>query len=716
MKILMLTSSFDIGGAETHILELTKKLVKRGHTVALASSGGEYVKDLERLCVKHFTFPLSSKNPLSILKSYSKLRKLLKENSFDVIHSHARLPSFICHFLAKMSKIPFVTTAHWVFSVRQPLKALSFWGEKSLSVSADIKNYLIDNYKIHPSNITLTVNGIDTESFRREKSADLKKTVVHVSRLDEGRSMTAFSLISIAEKLHDEFKDIRIEIVGSGNCEEKLRQKAKETNERLKCDVVVMRGKLTEVDKFLSSTGGIFVGVSRAALEAMSASYPVILSGNEGYEGIFDAHNPKEAILSNFCCRRGIPLSDDNLYRDIVYLLKNGEMAKDIGDLNRAFIEKRYSADKMANDALSLYNSVIKSKGSPSVIICGYYGYGNIGDEATLYQTVKRLRSQNITDITVLSRTPKKSARDFCVKSVYRYNLFKIIKKLQNADVFMLGGGNLLQNQTSNRSLYYYGALLRLAKRFGAKCFYYSSGIGELSGKREIEFTKNTLSLCEKITARTESDRKGIKEMSKKANVFTSPDAVFSYDEEDFSYLRLKYEFLRKQRYAVFAIREPIKERKNHVKALASDIARLHSEKSVLPIFVPFHRKKDERIAKEIIKKAGCGIIINPISLDEIIYLLRGAEFSSGMRMHLMVFSVIANTPFLSLSYDKKCADMYLYLKSKADELKIPSNFLKKAENHGYYNNFVTFLKESYNKDDMRTLCEHLRKSQINFF
>jgi polysaccharide pyruvyl transferase CsaB len=390
-------------------------------------------------------------------------------------------------------------------------------------------------------------------------------------------------------------------------------------------------------------------------------------------------------------------------------------MAREMGIANRHFIEAHYSAKKMAYDALSVYESVLRKKSSSKVIICGYYGYGNIGDEATLCQTVKKLKRQNISDITVLSKTPKKTAKALGIKAIYRYNIFFIIDAMRRADAFLLGGGNLLQNQTSNRSLYYYVSVLLLAKRMGARCFYFSSGIGELHGRRATEITKKALSLCEKITVRTESDKKTVKSLLKKANAFTVSDAVFLYEGGDFSYLELRYSFLRGKKYAVFSLREPRKGRKRWAEELSDAISRLYEEEKILPIFIPFHKKKDERITKEIIKRANCGIVVDALSSDEVVYLLKGATFSSGMRMHLMIFSLLAETPHLLLSYDKKCKDMLLHLKNKADELNLSGNFLKIAEN-GYFNGFSTILNERYDKRDFQALCEYMRKRQINFF
>ena len=58
MKILMATMALDIGGAETHIVELTKELRREGHEVIVVSNGGVYVPEIEEAGVKHYDAPL----------------------------------------------------------------------------------------------------------------------------------------------------------------------------------------------------------------------------------------------------------------------------------------------------------------------------------------------------------------------------------------------------------------------------------------------------------------------------------------------------------------------------------------------------------------------------------------------------------------------------------------------------------------------------------
>ena len=96
MKILMATMSMGYGGAETHVLELSRELSRRGHTVYVASSGGVYEEELTKSGVFHVYAPLSSRSFSDIMKSKKILSALIERERFDIVHAHARIPAFIC--------------------------------------------------------------------------------------------------------------------------------------------------------------------------------------------------------------------------------------------------------------------------------------------------------------------------------------------------------------------------------------------------------------------------------------------------------------------------------------------------------------------------------------------------------------------------------------------------------------------------------------------
>ena len=92
MNILMVTMSLGIGGVETHITELTKELIRRGHRVTVASAGGVYVPEITASGASHVTLPLAGRSPIGLAQAYFGLRRLIKSGGFDVVHAHARIP------------------------------------------------------------------------------------------------------------------------------------------------------------------------------------------------------------------------------------------------------------------------------------------------------------------------------------------------------------------------------------------------------------------------------------------------------------------------------------------------------------------------------------------------------------------------------------------------------------------------------------------------
>ena len=93
------------------------------------------------------------------------------------------------------------------------------------------------------------------------------------------------------------------------------------------------------------------------------------------------------------------------------------------------------------------------------ILISGYYGFDNFGDEAILGVLINHLRGN---DITVLSSNPEKTGRTHNVNSLNSFNPKLIVERLPKFDMLISGGGSLLQNVTSNKSLFYYCGLINI--------------------------------------------------------------------------------------------------------------------------------------------------------------------------------------------------------------------------------------------------------------
>lgn len=366
-KILMALMGLEIGGAETHVVELSKELKKQGYDIIVASNGGVYEKELAEAGIRHYQVPLNQRNVLKMARSYFMLKKIIKKEKVDIVHSHARIPSFVCGLLKVRMKnaFTFVTSAHWVFYTGMGLKYLSNWGQKVVAVSDDIRDYLMENYRVRFEDIFVTINGIDTEKFSPNTDQSkiraefgLKEeepTLVYVSRMDESRALVARQLIALGPKLAKAIPGLRMLIVGGGDVFDELLEKTKEANAAIGRECITMTGGRTDINE-LVAVGDVFVGVSRAALEAMAAEKPVIVAGNEGYIGLFAEDKLELAQENNFCCR-GCELSSEALlYRDVVHAFNDLTDAErqQMGAYGRQVIFEYYSVTKMAGDRKSV--------------------------------------------------------------------------------------------------------------------------------------------------------------------------------------------------------------------------------------------------------------------------------------------------------------------------------------------------------------------------
>ncbi len=126
------------------------------------------------------------------------------------------------------------------------------------------------------------------------------------------------------------------------------------------------------------------------------------------------------------------------------------------------------------------------------VLISGYYGFGNLGDEALLSGLLSGLRQQGHR-VTVLSQDPAQTRRLHGVQAVSRF--YGLLPALLRHDALISGGGGLLQDKTSQRSLQYYLGVLALAKRLGKRTVIYGQSIGPLTvaGKQAVARTLHNL-------------------------------------------------------------------------------------------------------------------------------------------------------------------------------------------------------------------------------
>ena len=655
-KILMALMGLEIGGVETHVLELATELVKRGHDVTVASNGGIFQKDLEEAQVRHLWAPLHNKNPFNILKARAILKKDINSNNYDIVHGHARIPSAILGGLQKKLKFPFITSAHWVFKTRFPYNLITNWGERCVAVSDDIKQYLIDNYRYPARNIATTINGINTDKFSsetdisdilREFPIDKKKTqICYVSRMDTDRSAAAFHLIKALVKMRRD--DVQAVIIGGGDDYNRLEEEVGKANNILGKDAIVTTGSRVDINKFIANCD-IFVGVSRAVLEAMSASKQVICAGNEGYIGIINDDTYIKARETNFCCRGCEQSTPELILKDLEELL----MDKGESNENRNKILTDYSVSKMTDDYEAEYNKLSAKK----VMMCGYYGYKNLGDDCLLATILDSLYKMDIpVDVEVLSANPISTNLEYGVRATNRFNIFKLWKSMKKSDLLIMGGGSILQDVTSTRSILYYIFIMKLANVLGLKFMLYANGLGPIRKEANRRKTANILEKASVITVREKDSYQYIRELGvENQNVYITADPAFNLSKANDERIS---EILEKngitKDYFVISVRQ-WDNNKEFTHKMVSLCVKLKEIYNITPVFIIMQASHDDRITRSICSRiSGAKILEVYEGTKDVIGVIGEAKFMIGMRLHAIIYAASGNVPFVAISYDPK--------------------------------------------------------------
>ncbi len=307
------------------------------------------------------------------------------------------------------------------------------------------------------------------------------------------------------------------------------------------------------------------------------------------------------------------------------------------------------------------------------VLLSGYYGFGNLGDEALLEVIVERLRRRFPTvQLDVLSATPAATARQHGVDSTPRWDWRAIRGAIRRADVVLSGGGGLLQSATSLRSLLYYAGILREAIRARRKTMVFAQSVGPLDrwGRLVVRYLCKGL---DRATVRDERSRLLLAQLLPKTPVEQTADPVFLYETPN-AEADLASEGLGPESgaYAVISVRT-ISAFREIPAMVARVVDRLAQRYEIRSAFLPLGGAGDAAASTDVIRACASSPVLLPeCPLPKAASILRGARVVVGMRLHSLILAARYGVPFLAIAYDPKVASL-------CDDLEYPLEPLWRA-------------------------------------
>ncbi len=662
MNVLMITAKMDRGGAETHVYELARFLSLRGVGVTVASEGGELAERLEDVGIAHIHLPLSTSNVFNVLLCAVRLKTLIKKENFQIVHAHTRAAAFAASIACKGAGVPLVTTVHARYRDSRLIDAFSRWGQAVIAVSYDLGHYICARGKnVFSENVYVIPNGIDTERFCAEERVGQGVKAVFASRLDGDCSDMAYALCKIARRLEARFENAEILICGGGTEYENICAKARKINKSAGRALIRALGHVSDMAEILKDTD-VFVGVSRAALEAMSCAVPVVLGGNEGFFGLVTRDQLDYCEATNFCCRGDKKVSENDLFNEVSKVLSMSfEERSAIGNAMREYVVCRHSAANMAEKTEQVYKRALKAYrySDGGVLLCGYYGFGNMGDDALLLRAVERAE-QKYPALSVCAMTAggKRDAGKFGIRCEKRSDILKLIREIRRCGVVVFGGGTLIQNSTSRRSLYYYTRILRYARRKSKIIELWGNGIDPIKGKRSARETALALGACNYIGLR---DGASVCEAKRLLNLISVPfphiclegDLAlkpFYAERGRAEYVFSKLGLKEGDRYAVAAVNgaygeKELAEMKKWLYMLKNGGVRL-----VVAVMYP---KRDMKRSRELCAELDA-VFAYPLGISEVTELIRRSVLVCSVRYHALVFAESAGVPFIGFGRETK--------------------------------------------------------------
>lgn len=296
------------------------------------------------------------------------------------------------------------------------------------------------------------------------------------------------------------------------------------------------------------------------------------------------------------------------------------------------------------------------------IVISGYYGFANAGDEAMLTAIVKALRSKDASvNLTVISGNPEATAARHCVASIHRFNPLAIISAIRSSDLLLSGGGSLLQDVTSKKSLLYYLSVLALGRWFGKKVMLFGQGIGPINSGILRRLTRFVCSSADMITVR---DTDSLEELRKigipSEKVCLTADAVLTLPQAPLQQgrqLLQKFALPEQKKLIAISVRQWPGE-SHYLEELAKAADLLTEKYQAHLVLLPLQYPADVAVCKKLqqyLKHRSSSTVLDmPCDTEQFLSLIGNFSLLIGMRLHALIFASVMHVPFAAVSYDPK--------------------------------------------------------------
>jgi len=664
MRIMHFAGGGDVGGAKTHIISLGQQLAANNDFCLVSFRKGPFAEEAREAGLE----VVEAENAWDLPGCLRTALKAVDSFKPDVIHCHGAKANMMGIMVKRRRHIPVCTTVHSDPGrdyLGSPIKQLVFGSinghalkrmDYYMAVAGQMQNSLIKR-GIDPQKIFVIHNGLDFSAatgIYREKQGDEDIVVGIAARLTPIKNIPL--LLRAFAAAYAKNPRLRLKIAGSGEDEAELKKLAASLGISHRTDFV---GWVTDMP-------GFFRQVDINVLSSLSETFPYSL-----LEGAFEHC---AAIASRV---GGIPelirhghtglifdSGDEEAFAEHIYRLSvDDELRRELAENLFEVASTEFSLDNMRRVQEEAYSSMLRlsaREGRQGAVICGAYGRGNAGDEAILQAIVSQMRSID-TDmpLTVLSRDKQDTKLKNHTNAIYIFNIPSFVRHLRRAKIFINGGGSLIQDVTSSRSLYFYLFTLWAARLCGCRVIMYGCGIGPIRKGFNQRLAARVLNRnVEVITLRDSNSVAVLEQMQVTSpRIYLSADPTVEFTPSDIHSVEAAFrrEGLAMDRRMIgFSLRSWTD--LTHPEYIAEAADHAYSKYGLLPVFIPIELPRDVEAAAKVtaLMKQPYHACKLRHEVEDLLGMLGSMELVVGMRLHSLIFATGGGAPVIGISYDIK--------------------------------------------------------------
>ncbi len=457
---------------------------------------------------------------------------------------------------------------------------------------------------------------------------------------------------------------LRLLIAGDGREREMLEALCDELNVR---DKVFFAGWINGMD-------GYYASVDINAISSLSETFPyaVTEAARAGIPTVATRVGGLPKLIING--ETGMlfePTDHETMSRCILALANDEELRKKLGHAVYDKAKREFSTESTCQRQLKIYKTVIQRYNEPrcGAVICGAYGHGNAGDEALLTAIAAQLRSiDEDMRIVIVSKNARHTRRMHGLSAIRRWQILRLRRELKRSKLFISGGGSLIQDVTSRRSLWFYLHTISLAKKCGCKVQMYGCGMGPLNYAYDRKRAARTINRCvDAITLRDPLSLEFTREIGVTVQeVLVTADPVLNLrgrsDADAKAFLR-SHGIDPDENYVCLGLRSwpGFAEKSGEIRAA---LQYLYDKHRLVPLFMPMNYDRDAAITEPITRGMRAPFCVMPKTEDaELeIAIVRQMKLCVAMRLHSLLYAVCGEVPSVGLSYDPKVTGCAQYL------------------------------------------------------